>query len=96
MSNLPPGVTDRMIEEQTIGCRVCADCPHDDVEITQRGDIEVHDAFSASIYVDGTCNGCGADMSGKGTPQGENGEEINDIEWEVEDCSHGEPPEEDE
>lgn len=93
LSNLPPGTTDRMIEEQANGCSTCEKCGHEDVEITGTGDIEVHGYMSASISVDGTCVGCGAEMEGKGTPTGEGGREITDIEWEVKDCSHGEQPE---
>lgn len=92
LSNLPPGVTDRMIEEQANGgCSKCAACGHEDVEITSHGDIEVHGPLDASISVEGSCENCGAIMQGRGTPTGEGGHEIVDIEWEAESCSHGEP-----
>lgn len=90
LSNLPPGTTDRMIEEQANGpCPTCAKCDHEDVTLDNVLDVDM------GVYtVSGTCNDCAAHMRGKGRKRDPEGG-IEDVEWEVDDCSHGERDDDD-
>lgn len=88
LSNLPSGVSDRMIEEQANGsCPKCADCPHDSVEFSA-----VTDSDKGSYTCIGTCESCDARMEGSGRKREPEGG-VEDIEWEVDEsrgCGHDE------
>lgn len=63
-------------------CPKCANCDHEEVEETERHDFVSASGTTASFLWSGSCADCQATMKGRGNHEGD------DVEWEVDHCTH--------
>lgn len=89
LSNLPDNVTEADIDREFGGsdCYKCDHCTHDSVEFN-----DVTDQDMGVVRCSGTCEGCAADMDGRGRYRDPEGS-VEDIEWSVSSngCNHETP-----